>query len=164
MRRGRRAGEAITGLAISMLLGACTAAPVATPTFPPSAAQPSAATTDATSLQSSVPSATPSTAEGIAPPELAGTWRRIVLGEEVILTLGGTGYNIQRAGNIGSGSIEVDGTHVRFSGSTLCDGIGGYTWAIEDGRLRLTEIEAEADPCSGRTDVLLRGTFGRVEP
>lgn len=117
-----------------------------------------------TSLPPSVPAASASDAEGAAPPDLAGTWRRIVQGEEVILTLGGTGYNIQRAGNIGSGSIRVDGSEVRFSASTLCDGTGGYTWALEDGRLRLTEIEAEADPCSGRTDVLLRGTFGRVEP
>lgn len=98
---------------------------------------------------------------GAAPAELAGTWRRVVLGETVLLTLDGTGYNIQRAGNFGSGAIEVIGDRIRFFNSTLCDGEGVYTWAFEDDRLRLTEVEE--DPCSGRTDVLLRGTFGRVD-
>jgi hypothetical protein len=90
---------------------------------------------------------------------MAGTWRRVVQGKEVLLTLRDTGYRIQRAGEMGSGSIAVEDDVVTFFASSRCDGIGRYTWAIVEERLQLTEIE---DPCSGRTDVLLFGTFGRV--
>jgi hypothetical protein len=105
------------------------------------------------------PSQTPGAGPGSAPAELAGTWRRVVQGDTVLLTLDETGYNISRAGNFGAGRIEVTGDRIRFYDSTLCDGQGIYAWGFEDGRLRLTEVED--DPCSGRTDVLLRGTFGR---
>lgn len=98
-------------------------------------------------------------ADAAAPPELAGTWRRVVQGEEVLLSLRDTGYRIQRAGEMGSGSITVEGEIVTFFASSRCDGSGRYTWAIVEDRLQLTEID---DPCSGRTDVLLFGTFGRV--
>jgi hypothetical protein len=108
-----------------------------------------------------VESAAASVTEGAAPYEIAGTWRRVVQGEEVLLTLDGTGYNIQRAGELGSGGIFVEGDEIRFLASTRCAETGLYRWNIEEGRLRLTEIED--DPCTGRTDVLLRGTFGRVD-
>jgi hypothetical protein len=88
-------------------------------------------------------------------------WRRVVLGEEVHLTLRDTGYHIQRGPAAGSGRISVTGDQIEFFGSNLCDGRGTYTWSFEEERLRLTEID---DPCSGRTDVFLRGTFGRVSP
>jgi len=97
-----------------------------------------------------------------APPELAGQWRRNVQGQEVTLTLDGGGYHIQRGPASGSGRISVDGDEIEFFGSGLCNGSGTYTWAFEDGRLRFTEIVA--DPCDGRTSVLLRGTFGRLDP
>jgi hypothetical protein len=97
-----------------------------------------------------------------APRELAGRWRRNVQGETVILTLDGTGYHIQRGPASGSGRIAVDGDEIEFYGSNLCDGQGTYTWSFEEGRLRFTEIVA--DPCDGRTVVLLRGTFGPVDP
>jgi hypothetical protein len=78
----------------------------------------------------------------------------------VILTLDGTGYRIQRGAESGTGSISVDGDEVEFYGSNMCDGRGTYTWSLEDGRLRFTEVVH--DPCD-RTNVLLRGTFGRVD-
>jgi hypothetical protein len=97
-----------------------------------------------------------------APPELAGQWTRSVEGVQVILTLDDGGYRIQRGPAGGSGRISVEGDEIEFSGSNLCDGSGTYTWMLDDGRLRFTEIVA--DPCDGRTSVLLRGTFGRVDP
>lgn len=96
-----------------------------------------------------------------APPELAGRWRRSLQGEPIVLTLDGTGYHIQRGAAGGSGRISVDGDQIEFSGSNLCSGSGTYTWSFENERLRFTEIVA--DPCDGRTIVLLRATFGRVE-
>ena len=121
---------------------------------------PSAASTNRRPSEAASASA-PSSADA-APAEIAGTWRRNVRGEVVLLTLQDHGYRIQRGGDVGSGRISVDGDRITFSHSNLCDGVGVYTWAIEDDRLRLTEIEE--DPCSGRPDVLLLGTFGRVEP
>jgi hypothetical protein len=84
-----------------------------------------------------------------------------VLGEVVVLTLDGTGYHIQRGPESGSGRISVDGDEIEFYGSNRCDGRGTYEWSFEDERLRLTEIVE--DPCGGRTDIFLRGTFGRVD-
>jgi hypothetical protein len=129
---------------------------------PSSPAVPSAAETTGAPVPSAPASATPSDAAGAAPDELAGTWRRVVFGEEALLTLDGNGYNITRAGNIGSGAIEVIDDQIRFDGSSLCDGEGIYTWTIEDERLRLTEVQE--DPCTGRSEVFLRGTLGRVGP
>lgn len=160
MATRRQAGHAravisrrrLAAIAVGLLLTAC-ASEAASPTSeasPPRSAEPSATRT-------AEPTATPAAA---APPDLAGTWRRNVQREEVLLTLRDTGYRILRAGEMGSGSIAVDGAVITFFGSSRCAGIGQYRWAIEEGRLRLTEID---DPCSGRTDVLLRGTFGRVD-
>lgn len=122
-----------------------------------------AATIDATlAVPSDTPRPSVTPAADVAPDELAGIWRRNVGGELVLLTMDGNGYSIQRGGALGSGRISVGGDRITFSGSNRCDGVGIYMWAIEDGRLRLTELEE--DPCSGRTDVFLFGTFGRVEP
>lgn len=129
---------------------------------PSSPAVPSAAETTEPPVPSAPASATASDAAGAAPDDLAGTWRRVVFGEEALLTLDGNGYNITRAGNIGSGAIEVIGDQIRFYGSSLCDGEGIYAWTIEDERLRLTEVQE--DPCTGRSEVFLRGTLGRVDP
>ena len=148
MRR-RVLGRATLLLVASSLLMACAS----------DGASPS---TSSAPVTSSVPSETPSHAPDSAPPELAGRWRRNVQGETVILTLDGTGYHIQRGPASGSGRISVAGDEIEFYGSNLCDGDGTYTWSFDDGRLRFTEVVS--DPCDGRTVVLLRGTFGRVEP
>ncbi len=59
-------------------------------------------------------------ADAAAPPELAGTWRRVVQGEEVLLSLRDTGYRIQRAGEMGSGSITAaKKSRAGSSGATL---------------------------------------------
>jgi hypothetical protein len=129
---------------------------------PSSAGVPSAVETTGAPAPSAAASAPASEEAGAAPDELAGTWRRVVFGEEALLTLAGNGYNITRAGNIGSGAIEVVGDQIRFYGSSLCDGEGIYAWTIEEGRLRLTEVQV--DPCTGRSEVFLRGTLGRVDP
>jgi hypothetical protein len=160
-----RSFRALAALFVALCLAACgEAAAPATDLLPSTGgATASAPGSAAASSTASVPASEPAEAgPGSAPAELAGTWRRVVQGETVLLTLEGTGYNIQRAGNIGSGQIEVTSDQIRFFDSTLCDGEGVYTWTFEEDRLRLTEIEE--DPCSGRTDVLLRGTFGRVDP
>lgn len=127
-----------------------------------SPAEPSSVATTREASPTPSADASAATGEGAAPAELAGTWRRIVFDEEARLTLDGNGYNITRAGNIGSGSIEVIGDEIRFFNSTICDGEGVYTWTIEDERLRLTEVVE--DPCTGRSEVFLRGTLGRVGP
>jgi hypothetical protein len=86
-------------------------------------------------------------------------WRRYVKGEEVRLTLRDTGYHIQRGPESGSGRISVTAGQIEFFGGSRCDGRGTYTWSFEEDRLRFVEVD---DPCSGRTDVLLLGTFGRI--
>ena len=102
----------------------------------------------------------PSPAADAVPEELAGTWRRNVDGEMVLLTLRDNGYRIQRGSQLGSGSVSVEGDEIMFSGSNLCDGIGRYTWEFVEERLDFTEID---EPCSGRAEVLPLGTFGRVD-
>lgn len=139
-----------------LLLAACGTELTGSPSATASRVAP---TTTATRASTATPSATP--AADAAPPEIAGTWRRNVQGELVLLTLRDNGYRIQRGPASGAGRISVDGDAITFSGSNLCDGAGTYAWAIEDERLKLTEIEE--DPCDGRTDVLLLGTFGRVD-
>lgn len=81
-------------------------------------------------------------------------------GETVVLTLDGNGYHIQRGPESGGGRISVSGTTITFSGSTLCPGVGTYTWSIPEGRLRLEIVE---DPCDGRVPALARGTFSSLE-
>lgn len=150
------------GGGIALLLAGCLALVAC------SAEQPvaSSATPDATATatDSAVPSEHPTPprtpAPDAAPPELAGTWRRNLAGVEILLTFQDTGYLIRRGGNMGSGAISVDGDQIAFSGSSLCDGVGTYTWELDQGRLRLTEVE---EPCTGRSDALLFGTFGRVD-
>jgi hypothetical protein len=124
---------------------------------------PDPSTSDTPAIPTAVPTVSPVQATppaNAAPAELAGTWRRNLAGVEILLTLEDTGYLIRRGGNMGSGAISVDGDHIAFSGSSLCDGVGTYAWEIDEGRLRLTEIE---EPCTGRSEALVRGTFGRVE-
>jgi hypothetical protein len=152
----------VAGLAVCGLIAACavdSADPGATPT-------PAAASRGASPSPSSVPSASASTpdatpAPDAAPPELAGRWRRNVQGETVILTLDGNGYHIQRGPEAGAGRISVTGDTIEFSGSNICPGVGTYTWAIVEGRLRLEIVD---EPCTGRSPALARGTFGRLDP
>lgn len=155
--RMRLRGLSIVGPLLAVILTACGGQS-------PSSAAATAAGSASTgaSAAASVASPSASVTQGAAPPEIAGTWRRVVQGEEVLLTLDGTGYNIQRAGELGSGGVFVEGDEIRFLASSRCAETGLYRWTIEEGRLRLSEIEF--DPCTGRTDVLLRGTFGPVEP
>jgi hypothetical protein len=107
-------------------------------------------------------SAAASSPAATAPPELTGSWRRSINGVGYVLTMTGAGYTVQTPGDSGAGRISVEGDRIEFSHSNRCpDGIGLYTWSIEEGRLRFTEIEP--DPC-GRADFLPRGTWGPIEP
>jgi len=146
-------------LVVVVLMTACAAESGATA---PPAISPALPTAEATVAPRAEPSTAPTTDASSmpAPPDLAGTWRRNLQGEEVLVTLRDTGYRIQRAGEMGSGSISVEDDVITFFGSSRCASVGRYTWAIEDGRLRLTEID---DSCSGRDEVFRLGTFGRVD-
>jgi hypothetical protein len=136
-----------------LVLAGCATDVAGSPASSPSASPAAEATT------TEQPS--PSIAADAAPPELAGSWRRSIGGESYILGLAGNGYSVQVAGGSGAGRISVEGDRIQFSRSNRCpDGIGLYTWSIEDGRLRFTEVEP--DPC-GRADFLPLGTWGRVD-
>lgn len=101
------------------------------------------------------------TLETSVPPELAGTWRRSVAGETVDLSLQ-IGYSIQRGFGRGSGRVAVDGDRIEFFASDRCEGAGDYTWTVEGDVLTLTMVGT--DPCSGRSEVLIPGSFRRYEP
>ena len=105
-------------------------------------------------------SATGEPAEGAAPPELEGTWRRSYEGDPLLLTLRGTGYTVQATGGTGAGGIIVEGDQITFSDSNRCEGTGVYTWEVVEERLRFTPVND--DPC-GRADFLPRASFGRVD-
>lgn len=117
----------------------------------------------ATATAESTPSPSPTTnfLEPTVPAELAGTWRRSVGGETVDLTLQ-VGYTIQRGFGRGSGMVTIDGDRIEFHRSDLCEGSGIYTWVVEDDTLTLTMVGT--DPCSGRSEVLVPGSFRRYEP
>jgi hypothetical protein len=142
-------------IGLAVLLAAC---------GPDAAGSPPASTIAPSPSASVEPTATerpsPTVAADAAPPELAGRWRRSVGGVLHILHLRNNGYSVQVTGDSGAGRISVEADRIRFSHSNRCDGIGLYTWSIEDGRLRFTEVEP--DPC-GRADFLPRGTWGRVD-
>lgn len=129
--------------------------------FSPSRSSVATASPAATEPPASV-QASPASPEATAPPELAGRWRRSAHGETVYLTLLGNSYGLQVGSASGGGSIAVDGDRIEFFGSNRCDaGSGSYTWAIEDGRVKFTEVGE--DPC-GRADYLPLGTWGRADP
>ena len=109
------------------------------------------------------PSASPTVnfLEPTVPAELAGTWRRSVGGEMVDLSLQ-VGYTIQRGFGRGSGRVTIDGDEIEFHGSDLCEGSGIYTWVVEGDTLTFTMVGT--DPCSGRLEVLVPGSFRRYVP
>ncbi|MEX2624713.1 MAG: hypothetical protein WD651_13425 [Acidimicrobiia bacterium] len=93
-----------------------------------------------------------------APEELSGTWTTQVGSVQVALTLEGDRYSITRGSASGSGMISVVGDQITFSGSSLCSGVGTYTWSV-DGETLAFEASDPMDPCSGRTSVLLGVVF-----
>ena len=95
-----------------------------------------------------------------APEELSGTWTTQVGPDQVALTLTGDRYTITRGPASGSGMISVVGDQITFSGSSLCSGVGTYTWSV-DGETLAFEASDPMDPCSGRTSVLLGVVFTR---
>jgi hypothetical protein len=148
-RVATRAARSLGVATVVMTLSACattqSAAPIPTATVEPSAS----------------PSATVNFLEPTVPAELAGIWRRSVGGVTVDLTLQ-VGYTIDRGGNRGSGRVTVDGDSIEFHGSNLCQGNGNYTFLVEDHTLTFTMIGT--DPCPGRSEVLVPGSFRRFEP
>lgn len=144
------AGWLLTVSAV-VTLSACAATQTAAPT-PTATIEPS---------PSPSPSPTVNFLEPTVPAELAGTWRRSVGGVRVDLSLQ-VGYTIQRGGGRGSGRVTVDGDRIEFHGSNLCDGSGIYTWVVEDDTLTFTMVGS--DPCTGRSEVLVPGSFQRYEP
>lgn len=149
--RRRLVGAALLVGASAVAAGGC-AAQVATP--------PPTASTETTPEPTARPTPTP-LFETTVPPELAGTWRRSVDGQQVDLSLQ-VGYSIQRGAGRGTGRVTVDGDRIEFHAGSLCDGIGVYTWVVEGDRLTLTMDGT--DPCSGRSEVLVPGSFRRFEP
>jgi hypothetical protein len=125
------------------------------------ATQPTAPSPTASIEPSASPSPTVNFLEPTVPAELAGTWRRSVGGQTVDLSLQ-VGYTIQRGGGRGSGRVTIDGDAIEFHGSSLCEGSGIYTWVVEDDTLTFTMVGT--DPCSGRSEVLVPGSFQRYEP
>lgn len=125
------------------------------------AAQSAAPSPTATSEPRAIPSPTVNFLEPTVPHELAGTWRRSVAGVTVDLSLQ-VGYAIQRGAGRGSGRVTVDGDRIEFFASSLCEGTGTYTWLVEDDTLTLTMVGT--DPCTGRSEVLVPGSFKRYEP
>ena len=127
------------------------------------ATQPTAPIPSATSEPSPSPSPSPTVnfLEPTVPAELAGTWRRSVGGQTVDLSLQ-VGYTIQRGAGRGSGRVTIDGDDIEFHGSNLCEGSGIYTWVVEDDTLTFTMVGT--DPCSGRSEVLVPGSFQRYVP
>ena len=139
----------------AVMLAVTSAGCAATVTGPPSASSASATPAGSASLGSSA-SAAPSDAP---PAELEGHWVGRVGSDQVILGLGATGYSVQRGPESAGGRISVSGVEITFSNSTACDGVGHYTWAVTDGRLRFAEIEP--DPCGGRREILVGHSYRR---
>jgi len=77
--------------------------------------------------------------------------------ERVTLTLGATGYQINRGTNQANGVIGVSGDQIKFSDSTACIGTGAYKWGITGTSLLFTAIAADA--CPGRSEVLADYTY-----
>lgn len=129
------------------------------------ATQPTAPSPTTSIGSSASPSASPSPTvnflEPTVTPELAGTWRRSVGGQTVDLSLQ-VGYTIQRGGGRGSGRVTIDGNNIEFHDSNLCEGSGMYTWVVEGDTLTFTMVGT--DPCSGRSEVLVPGSFQRWVP
>lgn len=144
-----RAALLLTVAAAVATLGACAATQTVVPS-PTATVEPSPS-----------PSPTVNFLEPTVPVELAGTWRRSVGGQTVDLSLQ-VGYTIQRGAGRGSGRVTVDGDRIEFHSSSLCDGSGIYTWVVEDDTLTLTMVGT--DPCTGRSEVLVPGSFQRYEP
>jgi hypothetical protein len=96
-------------------------------------------------------------------PELQGTWvATISTGEDVTLELRPGEYTVDRAGTVGSGSIEVEGDTVVFS-SPRCElGSGEYRWSIDGGTLSFTPLEPR-DPCANRIIFLEGAAYTRIE-
>jgi hypothetical protein len=141
----------LLAIAAVLTLSACAATQTASPS-PSATVEPS---------PSASPSPTVNFLEPTVPAELAGTWRRSVGGERVDLTLQ-VGYTIQRGPGRGSGRVTIDGEDIEFHAGSLCEGSGIYTWLVEDDTLTLTMVGT--DPCTGRSEVLVPGSFKRYEP
>jgi hypothetical protein len=104
------------------------------------------------------PTASPRTP---APAELQGRWRTVISDvDKPVLTITDFKYTIERLG-IGTGSVEVHGDQIAFSGSNLCTGTGLYTWTIEGGTLTLQSVDP--DPCANRSDAIRGRPFTRFE-
>jgi hypothetical protein len=143
---------------LSIIMVACDAESALTsPVTTPADTTPAVVTTTTIANATSA-STTTIVAVDAAPDELSGTWTTQVGSNEVALTLRGDRYTITRGSASGSGMISVVGDQITFSGSSLCSGVGTYTWSV-DGETLTFEASDPMDPCSGRTSVLLGVVF-----
>jgi hypothetical protein len=80
----------------------------------------------------------------------------------VTLELRPSGYTVNRAGTVGSGSLEVEGDSITFSSARCELGPGEYLWAIDGDTLTFTPVEPR-DPCGNRIIFLEGALYTRVE-
>jgi hypothetical protein len=118
---------------------------------PPSVAPSAEPTSEPTPEPSASPSPEPS--ESQAPRALIGVWRTTLAGQPLSLSITETSYRIVRGGNVGNGSVRIEGDVIDFFDSDLCTGTGSYRWAITDGALTFSPLVSE--PCTGRAEAVL---------
>lgn len=91
--------------------------------------------------------ASPTVPPDAAPAELQGKWQaELTPGDLVILTIGQTGYSINRYGAGHPGHLSVAGHTIVFSRASGCAGDGTWTWSV-DGDVLTFEPTATPDPC-----------------
>ncbi len=104
----------------------------------------------------------PPTAGDTAPAVLQGQWVTQVNGDQILLTLTASHYEVfnDRGPVHALGAIAVRGTEIDFLQSSLCtSGTGPYSWSITGDSLHLSAMSP--DPCVDRSTVLAGITYTR---
>ena len=108
---------------------------------------PATASAAAPPLATPGPTASPTVPPDVAPAELQGKWQAELAADDVVvLTIGQTGYSINRYGASHPGHLSVTGHTIVFSRVSDCAGDGTWTWSIAGGVLTF-EATAAPDPC-----------------
>lgn len=151
--------RSLVPVVLVLILAACTstAQPDDDEASEPVASDPASvpATAEATPVPTAEPTASPNPepSESQAPRALIGVWRTTLAGQPLSLSISETSYRIVRGGNVGNGSVTINGDVIDFFDSDLCAGTGSYRWAITDGVLTFSPLISE--PCPGRAEAVL---------